>query len=84
MDSAFSHRFSWVSMAKLAEEIEETSSDVIGYGMVSYAVMAYADKMWRAMLSSLSRPLVTTDSADHTPFSPMELVLRACGHITSI
>ena len=53
VDCAFSHRFSWVSVGKLAEEIEETSSDVIGYGMVFYA---YADMMWRAMLSSLSRP----------------------------
>ena len=56
VDCAFSHRFSWVSVGKLAEKIEETSSDVIGYGMVFYAVMAYADKMWRAMPSSLSRP----------------------------
>ena len=47
---------SWVSVAKFAEETAKMSSDVIGYGMVSCAVMAYADEMWRAMLSSLSRP----------------------------
>ena len=54
-DCAFSNRFSWVSTAKLAEQIEATSSDVIGYSMVSYAVTPYADKLWRAMLSFLSR-----------------------------
>ena len=47
---------SWVSVAKLAEETAKTSSDVIGNGMMSCAVMAYADEMWRAMPSSLARP----------------------------
>ena len=37
---------SWVSVAKFAEETAKTSSDVIGYGMVSCAVMAYADEMY--------------------------------------
>ena len=33
-----------------------TDVDMNKDGMVSCAVMAYADEMWRAMLSSLSRP----------------------------
>ena len=43
-------------MVKLAEKSEETSSDVIGYGMLSYAVTPYSDKVWRAMPSMLSQP----------------------------
>ena len=44
-----------VYMVKVAEKHEETS-DVIGYGMLSYAVTPYSDKVWRAMLAILSRP----------------------------
>jgi len=43
-------------MVKLAREIEESASDVVGYGMVSHPMTSSRDKLWRAMLSFLSRP----------------------------
>ena len=46
-----------LSAVNFVEKVEETSSDVIGYGMVSYAVTPETDKMWRAMFSFLSRPV---------------------------
>ena len=36
-------------MAKLATEIEESSSDVIDYGLVSHPMTCPHDKLWRAM-----------------------------------
>ena len=44
------------AMVKLAREIEESASDVVGYGMVSHPMTSSRDKLWRAMLSFLSRP----------------------------
>jgi hypothetical protein len=44
------------AMVKLAREIEKSASDVVGYGMVSHPMTSSRDKLWRAMLSFLSRP----------------------------
>ena len=43
------------AMVKLAEEIEELTSDVIGYGMVFHSTTSSRDTVWRAALSFLSR-----------------------------
>merc|ERR1712012_1109683 len=43
-------------MVKLAREIDESASDVVGYGMVSHPMTCSRDQVWRAMLSCLSRP----------------------------
>jgi hypothetical protein len=43
-------------MAKLAREIDESASDVVGYGMVSHTMTSSRDRVWRAMLSFLPRP----------------------------
>jgi len=43
-------------MVGLAREIEESPSDVVGYGMVSQPMTSSRDQVWRAMLSFLSRP----------------------------
>ena len=40
------------AMKKFAEKIEESSSDVIGYGMVSHPMTIFREKVWRAMLST--------------------------------
>ena len=68
MDCAFSNRFSWVSMVRLAERTEETSADIISCGVVFYAVTPYADKKWRAMLSFLSRPAECRAEMDGVSF----------------
>ena len=52
-----------------------SSSDVIGYGMVSYTVTPYADEMWRAMLSLLSRPAECGMRVDDVSF-PGERLLH--------
>ena len=44
------------AMVKLAEEIEESSPDVIGYGMAFHPTTSSRDKVCRAALSFLSRP----------------------------
>merc|ERR1712064_206724 len=44
------------AMVKLARQIDEAASDVVGYGMVSHPMTSSRDKLWRAMLSFLSRP----------------------------
>jgi len=43
-------------MVELAREIEESPSDVVGYGMVSKPMTSSRDQVWRAMLSLLWRP----------------------------
>ena len=55
-------------MVKLATKIEETSSDAIGYGMVSFGVTPYPDKVWRAMLSILSLPAESRMKVDGVSF----------------
>merc|ERR1712065_37752 len=44
------------AMVKLARQIDESASDVVGYGMVSHPMTSSRDKLGRAMLSFLSRP----------------------------
>ena len=46
------------AMVKLAREVEDSSSDVLVYGMVTLPMASSRNQMWRAMLSflSLSRP----------------------------
>ena len=44
------------AVVKLAMEIDEWASNVVGYGMVSHTMTSSRDKLWRAMLSFLSRP----------------------------
>ena len=44
------------AMVKLAREIDEWASNVVGYGMASHPMTSSRDKLWRAMLSFLSRP----------------------------
>ena len=39
---------------KLAEKIEESSSDVTGFGIVSHPIVFSREKVWRAMLAFLS------------------------------
>ena len=43
------------AMVKLARQIDESASDVVGYGMVSHPMTSSRDKLLRAMLSFLSR-----------------------------
>ena len=42
------------AMVELAVKFEESSSDVIGYGMVSHAMTISRENVWRAMPSSLA------------------------------
>ena len=40
------------AMVKLAERIDESSLEAIGYGMASHPMTVSREKVWRAMLSS--------------------------------
>ena len=53
---------------KVAAKIEETSSDVIDYGMVSYGATLCPDKVWRGMLSFLFRPAESRMQVDGVSF----------------
>ena len=44
------------AMVTLSKEIEESSSDIIGYGKVSHPMTSSRDEVWRAVLSFVSRP----------------------------
>ena len=52
------------AVVKLAEEIEESSSYGIGYGMAFHSMTSSRDKVWRATLSFLSRPPVCMMQVD--------------------
>ena len=66
-----------LSMVKLAEKIEETSSDVIGYGMVSFAVTPYPDKVWRVMLYFFSRTAEWSKQVDGVSFQKGGFTVRS-------
>ena len=53
---------------KFAREIEELTSDVIGYGMIFHFMTYSRDEMWIAVFHVLSRPVDCETQVDGVPF----------------
>ena len=62
------------AMVKLTEEIEESTSHVIDYGMVSHFMTRPHDKLWRAMRLSLLGQLIAGCKLMTHAFSKRRLI----------